>query len=39
LFFRLSAVGLRPIDRHPTHARPVAQLRAGVVRSLDDTWK
>jgi hypothetical protein len=25
LFFRLSAVGLRPIDRHPTHARPVVQ--------------
>jgi hypothetical protein len=28
LFFRLSAVGLHPIDRHPTHARPAVQLCA-----------
>jgi hypothetical protein len=32
LFFKLSAVGLRPIDRHPTHTRPAVQLCAGVVQ-------
>jgi hypothetical protein len=36
LFFKLIAVGLRPIDRHPAHARPAVQLCADTPSA---TWQ
>ena len=35
MFFKLIAVGLRPIDRHPTHARPAVEWCAVWSRGLE----